>query len=107
MVGRTHVHHAAAEVEDVVLGMSLAERLTCAGAPRSRAGRSERARRRLERWKADPSFSGDSSFERRLAGAGTDEQTLLALLDDDARSLAGRLTALLSTTAESGPPLGG
>ena len=73
----------------LAVGMSLAERRSCAAAPPS-AEPSGTARSRAERWQS--SFgSHEPGFASRLTVAGVDERQLLALLEDDAASLSARL----------------
>lgn len=50
----------------------------------------DRAARRLERWLAQPPFSGDGSFDRRLAADGIERPGFLALLGEDPESLRQR-----------------
>jgi len=52
---------------------------------------SERAGRRLARWKAQEPFAGDGLFARRLDRAGLSEEELLALLAEPDENLADRM----------------
>lgn len=53
-------------------------------------GDTERARRRLARWRSQEPFGGDGLFARRLALAELKENDLLALLGEPDESLASR-----------------
>jgi type 2 lantibiotic biosynthesis protein LanM len=62
------------------------------GLPRA-AGDADRARKRLERWKAQPPFATTSLFADRLAADGITEADLLALLAESPESLRDRMPA--------------
>ena len=64
------------------------------------AGDSERAGRRLERWRAQSPFQDDSYFTRRLESDGLTEAGLLYLLGETAESLGGRTPARPEWLAE-------
>jgi type 2 lantibiotic biosynthesis protein LanM len=57
------------------------------------AEKSARARRRFERWRDQPPFSGEATFAQRLALDGIDEAQFLALLDEPVERLRSRLPA--------------
>ncbi len=59
----------------------------------SDVGSSDRAARRMARWWAQPPFSQDGLFDRRLARAGLDRNALLALLGEAPAALAARIGA--------------
>ncbi|MEE1786426.1 type 2 lanthipeptide synthetase LanM family protein [Streptomyces sp. SP17BM10] len=58
------------------------------------AERTERAARKLERWRAQAPFDRDGWFERRLAADGLDPDALHALLAEHPDALADRLGPL-------------
>lgn len=53
-----------------------------------------RAAKRLERWRAQPPFSNDGFFDRRLAADGLDQSRLLALLGEEHDSLRQRIDGI-------------
>lgn len=74
----------------LVGALPLAERLALPGRPAVPAD-AEKARLRLERWRAQPPFDRDDWLARRLAPDGLDEEGLLALLGEPPEALAARL----------------
>lgn len=79
---------ALSDHPDFAAALTLEERAALA---RYEAPAGERARKRLERWRAQEPFGRDGFFARRLAAAGLDEAGLLALLDEPREALAARL----------------
>lgn len=71
-------------------GLNLAERCALAGPPVPAPAAGQRAARRLVRWKESYNLAESGQFDRRLAAAGLTEAELLALLAEDAASLAAR-----------------
>lgn len=65
---------------------------------------SDRARRRLQRWRSQPAFPTDDRFAQRLAADGLTEEGLLDLLDEPPERLRERLPeppAWLNTLAQA------
>ena len=79
---------ALSDHPDFAAALTLEER---AALGRYEAPAGERARKRLERWRAQEPFGRDGFFARRLADVGLDETRLLALLDEPREALAARL----------------
>lgn len=75
-----------------VRALSLAERAALPGRPRVTTP-TDRARRRLERWKKEHRLAETGQFVRRLAAVGLTEDDLLALLSEEPESLAARAGA--------------
>ncbi len=89
---------------DFAAALTLEERAALSGRPAPGSPASERAGKRLERWRTQAPFDRDGFFGRRLAGAGLDTAGLLALLDEPREALAARLgetPAWLSELAEA------
>ncbi len=69
--------------------LTLAERAALPSRPRVTAP-TERAQRRLERWKKEYRLAETGQFARRLAAVGLTEDELLALLSEEPAALAAR-----------------
>src|SRR5262245_1656636 len=72
--------------------LTLRERLLAPlASPNGIPSNSERARHRLDQWRAQPPFATDGYFSQRLTADGLREDDLLHLLGESADSLRQRL----------------